>query len=114
MEAIQAKIAHWEHEKSLLKPHSISYKVGGPGQHGQVQRDKRGPMPPRLSEVRKRLLKVGLSLSKRKVSIIRDDREAREKKRVKQAKEDPMPAGHISQEIGNEYHIRIVFFYSFF
>ena len=111
LEKVQKRIAEWEKERKLLPGHSMSYKVGGPGQHGKESRKQRGAMPEHLSQLKKRMLEVSKSLSKRKVAVIREEQESKEKKRAKQAKEDPMPVGHVIQEIGNEYSIRIVYIY---
>ena len=113
MKKVQKRIAEWEKERKTLPGHSMSYKVGGPGQHGKEMRKQRGEMPEHLLRIKKRMLEVGKSLSKRKVAVIREEQESKEKKLAKQAKEDPMPVGHISQEIGNEYHIRIVYIYMY-
>ena len=109
----QKRVAYFEDLKKQWPEHSISYKVGGPGQHGRKERQRRGPLPESWVNVKQRMLDIAKSLSKRKVNIIREDKETREKKRAKQAKEDPLPVNHISLEIGNGYHIRIVYIYMY-
>ena len=109
----ERNVEYWEDLKKQWPEHSISYKVGGPGQHGKEQRKRRGPLPEIWVNVKQRMLATAKSLSKRKVNIIREGNEARDKKRAKQAKEDPLPVNHISVEIGNGYHIRIVYIYMY-
>ena len=111
LEDAEKNVEYWEDLKKRWPEHSISYKVGGPGQHGQKARQRRGPLPESWVNVKQRMLDIAKSLSKRKVNTIREEKEAREKKRAKQAKEDPMPVGHVSEEIGNEYNTTIVYIY---
>ena len=66
LENVQKRIAEWEMERNLLPGHGMSYKVGGPGQHGKESRKQSGAMPEHLSLLKKRMLEVTKSLSKRK------------------------------------------------
>ena len=87
MERIEAKIAKWNEQRRHLQPHGISYKPGGSkGQHGVKARDKRGPPTDDMRKERARMIAVAKSMCKRKVNVIRVEREETEKKRHKKRK----------------------------
>ena len=97
------KEAQWNKERQKLPKHSISYKPGGSqGQHGKEARKRRGPPPESMANARKRILEVARSICKRKLNTYREEKLAREKKRAKRERLDPMPRDHVKDEIGND------------